>query len=728
MLLRFFRSFFGLIWSVVATVFRPFWLIIKGTWHLLEQFAELFSWIADIPTKIKDKIPEVTPKVGEKITAAGEINRERKDRKKRTKVAAALGKEVSELILSEDYLRAERNAKIMKVLLIGLLQLISVFTTYRGLYQCFSQFGVYIPAGFTVVIQLSVFFFSCTIAQRHGHRFRGVLLVIFLFASLSMSYIGIVENLLPYSEYVEVQYEEFNKTFDEEQYALNSAQLEDSDVTSAEEAKTKVEIEWEHIEAIYNAASECYTKSGLGAKQESQNKLMHQTQTDVVDGGGRVTDFGILNYGDDTVTNPDTAAQQAALGMESDINTYQSNLLRVENLSKLLGLDTSDSADADAVTREKVDNAVGKQFDPDVKTKSADYRKLAAKIDTIREDCNALAEAMELSQEVNLDLHSLWESYCDNNVVSELSEMPSFDDVMDEWKTSTPIPEASGKLETFLNKYVISALPTDLKHIAETKVDDSYQDFRQTLYALGESTEILDEAYEEFRLVHPFVHAFSALGTSFGTAIIAVIIALFNDCSAVAIGLLISPTHPNWLTDKTFTQKELVPYNYIQFKSVMLTCIAKHFRETDKRPTKQSVYQKFSEIMLEFLDKFRVSGLLVAEGFGRYALAKDLNSPVETKLLSFMQYFDIARLIKATDAKNLGFDVNQNDGEIVMLKCRAELWLMDILGTASESQIFGDISGEVLECTERVLSAGQDAEESEQRSAALVGAGGGIEK
>ncbi len=599
--------------------------------------------------------------------------------------AKQLDQAVTKLLFTKDYLSQEKVANLIKMLVIVAFEVVSIFTTYRGIFQCFSQLGSAVPAVFAFGIQLMLIYLSSNLSNHHAPKSQRTLLAVFLAASLCMSYVGISEHLVPYKEYVRAEYSAYTDI-----YNIVNGSVESQTENSSDPA-AHIRGQYQTISLILNEATQKYNAEKLEELDGNRSALLEKTIPTTVtnnsypirDGDGNV--IGVGGGGTQVVYVSDPNAEAEAALIQEEIDFIEGQMITMSAIESLL---MGECGEANVVACVEAQMRSDKLL--------SEFTYLCTAIDTLEVQCNALANEMESQLNISFELDSLWQGYKDYTAVEQLIAPMDFSELVTAWEDSKGSKDNNEStlpytkhLDSFTN-----ALPTVLKDMVEQEVDESYHSLRIALNYIGamDAVEMLDIAYMEFEVQHPYSYAFSLLSpqsTSFSTAVIALIIALFNDCAAILVGLLISSPHPNWFSRKTLTSRDLVPYNYSQFKAIMMTCISKRLKGKDVSCA--SVYAVFSQVIEDFLAQFSINSKLAEEGFGRYARLSDLNSPENERLTTFMLEFGMARVISVELAHELGFATNLsgehtkgNDGYVV-LSSRAELWLMDILGASAET-------------------------------------------
>lgn len=635
-----------------------------------------------VPANVLETLSSVLLDRTQKMNEAMDKQKATKQEKRR---AEQLDQAVTKLLFTKDYLSQEKVANLIKMLVIVAFEVVSLSTTYRGIFQCFSQLGSAVPAVFAFGIQLMLIYLSSNLSNHHAPKSQRVLLAVFLAASLCMSYVGISEHLMPYKEYIGVEYSAYSDIYNIVSGSVESQTENSSDPTA------HIRGQYQTIALILNEASQKYNAEELEELESNRRELLEKTiPTTVTNNSYAIRDkdgniIGVGGGGTQVVYVTDPNAEAEAAVVQEEIDFIEELMITMSAIESLL---QGECSEANVVA------CVEAQMSSDELLSEFTY--LCTALETLEKQCNTLATEMGSQLNISFELDGLWQGYRDYTTVTQLIAPMDFSELVTAWedsKDSEDNDESTLPYAEYLDSFT-NALPTVLKDMVEQEVDDSYHSLRIALNYIGatNAVEMLDKAYTEFEVQHPYSYAFGLLSpqsTNFSTAVIALIIALFNDGAAILVGLLISPPHPNWFSQKTLTARDLVPYNYSQFKAIMMTCISKRLKGNDVSCA--NVYAVFSQVIEDFLAQFSINSKLAEEGFGRYARLSDLNSPENERLTTFMLEFGMARIISMELAHELGFaaklsgeNTKGNDGYVV-LSSRAELWLMDILGTAAET-------------------------------------------
>ena len=662
---------------------------------LLKAVADLCGAVVDLLAVVPSKL--LSSWVGRVKTlaeASDQKAEERKANRDRKELEEKLNKAFSQLMLTDDLLTHAQASARYKRFLIFALELVSFPTTYRGLLQAFATLGPWMPMLLAVVIQMGLGFLANGAFNHHSPRSHRFLVVLFLMFSVAFSYLGVAESMIDYEDHLRTRYEEFRSSWevileDASENVSNAGNPKEVLVAQRDRAVDFVDAALADVPsdgeladmkaaaaALCNATQKEYRKNGDQIiRDENGNKS-------VVDRGGKYYDV------------PDEEARkQGALMLERI--TYIEKMSRDANALK----DDLEDKYSETTISEVLDTQLAaNEVTPEYTKMEANLMMFADRVNMLEElrqrveamgsrDYNAATFDAKVQNPVAFDLTAELKGYQTYSAMKAVEPMPTFDALSDTVNKRYELPFLKNKLVQFILEPFMKNVPLEMMDEVVSEVENGYHSLKTALARGGNSQGLmaLGEAREKFVVEHPFDFCTQPLLVADEKkllAIIALIIAVGIDGTAVLIGIFFDIRKPDWFARKTFTRWELAPFSYDQFRSVVLPIIVE--RMDDMEANRSNIYAVFAEYIREFLGKFDICHSLRSEGFIRCAAMDQFDLLEDRNLLVFFASKGMAEIITGREAKELNVPGAVDGCEYVLLSLRADALLREMLGNACE--------------------------------------------
>lgn len=600
------------------------------------------------------------------------------------------------LFRAEGILGYSRASTALKWVLILFLQAISFLTTYKGFDQFYSAFGVFVPLGLALVVQLSIFFLSGTVNSCYSHKGQKLLLVIALITSISFSYVGAAGVLMPYKNYLMDPYNQFFAAYSDILFEVADTHMTYSDPTA------QLTGEYQKIEQFISSMEKQFDFRLLEDAENKLKEYQNRTIPSVTDnpiyyiydnqgepvpiGGGQNVDYVPDPAMKDLIEQQENYIEQIK-NIQTQCQVVR-NSMETFNLEYVLGI---------IQTQMKNDATMDHEF---IILKSA--------IEFFQTQLYELAKLTKTDITFSLNLDSLVSEHNNYKTAESFKQMKSFAEITNQWqqenrqnnifylqdvqKETKDNSEQQAEENNFFQKVMQSITinnPNGLRELVLDHTADIYFSFKNTLKHsnLVISTDKLDRLEQTYQALSnvetPIVYSFS-LFISFNTwniALFIMAVAVFIDGFSVLIGLLMNKKRPNWLMINSTSTHDILPYAYIQFKMVIMTIIHKRLNTVDK----VSIYTEFITILQTYIGKFEVFPGLHKQGYSGYMVTDGKNMDQDFKLfLNFAMNFGIVKVATERDCKMCGFVKPDHPQYILLMTTNGQLWLNDLMGNASE--------------------------------------------
>lgn len=663
----------NLLLSLIAIVSYPFIALAKVIWSIAKSiFYILFKLPAEAIASLVERLNKHSKDINKKLD-----EKTRKDSEK--KHAKRITHYLEKLLNTDNVIGNASAAKRIKTFAIVLLQMVSFVTTYYGLYQLFSAINPLIPFLLAVVIQIMLTFLCTKISGASAPKAYRWLLVIFLTISISFSYVGVCYTILTYQNYARDCYIEVS--------AIMNSNIKDlrEKMYDGESPLAQIESAYNEISEVLTSADEQYGEDALEEAEEELREYRSRTIVEkeenpvyiTYDSYGNVITYGGGNTVID-VSDPDSVPliekKEEDITKIKKINSYINTIS--ESLSKTCNKDTLIET-----VKEQMENP--NEFSETFVQMSGDFKSLC---NTTRK----LAVKTEHSFTVSFDLEELMNRYRDGEVMKAISIMPDFKTVYRDWSKD---PDAEITTDFWGNfKQSITSLKdySTLKQILDEQVSDTYRELIEISEKINYPSDSIREAYENYRLMIPLTYDYSLLNPMnprFGTALLALIVAIANDGLAVLIGAFLESRKVNWAEKKKSAKKNMTMYIYTQFKAIISPMMIDVPVNSD---TPEVYYRWFINFTNEFLNRFDISYKLNDTAYSRYYIGELYDDKIKT-VFSFLSDFGLVRYVSPDEMLTLGLiktvkDVGRNE-LCALLSKEGELWLSEIIGGASDEVV-----------------------------------------
>lgn len=675
------------IMHVLTALFAPLMVVIGAIRDLAVAVIELIAVLpatlfSSLVNRLKGKVNSFEDQADKK-----QIIRDRRMNEK------AINAAVTRLLCSHDYMSHAKSSAYVKALIIIALEVVSLPTTYRGLVQCFTTMGPWIPIVLSGVIQVGLAFLANGAFSNYAPKAHRWMVCIFLVFSIFFSYLGVAESLLGYENHIAKEYDLYKTSWE----AIYEQVTDENDYYANPHAEliAQRDIAISIISAAIDN-SDTDDQAQLESKiAELKKRTITVTTTSplypIKNAEGEV--IGTAGGGTGTKEIPDPEAQKEAIDVGDQLYALQKQNQYAAGLLQRLNDDFS---------ADKLKYALEKQISVESGEITSDFTAMCLSLTAFASECNTLAEQSGSTLRVTFDLEGLLNSYRQFHTVDKVPLLLEFSELKAELQNdieSTTDGDAdihgtqSSVSGLTVWEYILTPFlkdnPSDVLEATRFAVENSYVTLKAALMKVQEDKLLsqLETAYADFSPTHPFYYLLQPLLSNHSNtflAILSLIIALAIDGTAVLTGAFFSYRGPNWFRKRSFTKGDLAPYSYTQFRSVILPMITE--RLGSKAATRSSIYHVFSAILSNFLDKFEIIYSLKGEGFCMAALLSTLNDRESKQLICFLQSVSMVEIIDSNTAVELGVvhSTSSDEDRIVLLSTRGTSWLCELIGNAAE--------------------------------------------
>lgn len=660
------------LWKKVASVaWEPIRMLVCAVEKLVQT---LLAALIQIPIETLSVLVQRLLKNTEQIDTVLDTKlKDKKERLSKKELYAAL----EQLYYSGEFLGNAKIIKRVKCASIVLLEVVSFMTTYRGLNQMLSALHFAVPLILAIVIQLGLTTLASSLNYGGTTRSQKALLALLLCISLFFSYVGISETLVPYKEYAAREYNSFAQAYDQARF---SAQQH---LQIGENSAERLGNQYDAINQLISDAKNIYNDESLKQAQEKRDFYMNSkipvtTQNSVYtsydENGNPVYSGG----GTEIIYVPDPDAKTFIEQAESEIAQIKQGQALIKEIETILSGEGR---------QEKVLATLEKQIEEENAILS-EFTAAVGVTDILVDKCSELSNDVGSNVSIEFDLYDLYLDYRSFSMLEGTNNIRSFSDIVQGWeKDQYSANTGVNVLDDTLEILMVNN-PSALKESADEGVSDAYTELSSVLIRLNmsESLETLNKAYDQYRLISPVLYAFVGFLPSSGMlqdSLLAVALALINDGLAVLIGLFFEPRRLSWVAHRSYTRKDLMPYLYPHFRSVILPALLAQLKDSDDHF--EAIREAFVDVLARYLHSFTLCPALVPSGFCRfYKLSQEQDKYFES-FCSLLLRFDLAKEVNGEEAHLLGINTyNDSNCTYILLSCRAEGWLVDLLGSASE--------------------------------------------
>ena len=662
-----------IILAILFGLFSPIAALFRVTVSFAKSFFDFFlkipaEAIASLVERLFCKVKNINIKL--------DSNRQKAyERREVKKLTHSLEKMIgTDNILGNDPLR-----KRFKVISILILELVSFVTTMHGLTQLFAGIGKFVPIMLAVVIQISLTFFCANVSRSSAPKAYRYLLAIVLLISVCFSYFGACVSITPYKDYAKDKYTEVSAT-------LNAAVSHLEEHSSNSESPVSIlESAYVDINNVLTIADSRYGEDALTAAGNQLVEYKLRTKTIVTENPKYVVyDWYGNAYstggGSNTVEVPDPDALVMISEEENRIKEIKEIQASAETIREMISGVCDESQLMEAVEEQlRTDNRLTDRF-----------IRAAASFNSLCDMTGELAYKMNISFDSDVDLKNLVFRHRENERIKALAVLPEFSEIYAEWAMISDYSE--DERENISDRLFNLRDYSTLKQSLDTEVFEAYQKIIGICRDIGYPTEEIESAYQLYDLVIPMRYDLSLLNPlnpSFGTALIALVIAIFNDGLAVLFGVFIDRKAVNW-SDKKKAKKaddNFHVYIYTQFKAVVSPMLIDVPVDSNDP---EVYYRWFTGLMVEFMDRFDISEKLNQTGYTRYYVGELINKKY-IRLVSFFRDCGLMELISSEIAVEIGLISSTDDigskAHCILLSKFGERWITDVIGGASDEII-----------------------------------------
>lgn len=623
---------------------------------------------------------EAVDSVGQRVfKRAGAVDSSldaRAEAKKEWAIEKKLNEALERLYYTDSFLTRRRSMRRWKNFWIVLIELVSFITTYRGLNQILSALHFAVPLILAVVIQTLLGYLSVVASGPESTPKQKGLLVVVLLISMAFSFVGVTETILPYSNYAQTQYSEFGRAY--------VAAKERGKLAVATRNSPAAEINGQYTKVEQLLAD---------AERRCGDEMLERAKEELADYKGRTIHI-VLNRPDLMYRDADGGWVRGSGGSDIEyvpdpdakplIDAAQAKIDRMEEqrgaIAEIKGL-LQGKAECTAVIA-----IMEKQMESD-STLLPEFTETNHAIQLLLEKCRGLADEIQSPITINLDLEEILRGYQRFDRLSEVGDIPAFQEIFDVWKETQVQPANTGieLLDETLAAIAVNN-PALLKEQLDQTVENSYGALLSALDSIEaeEAVALLTQAYQAYHLELPMLYAFYALrpdGESFSNAVLSVLVAIINDGLAVLVGLWIEQRCMNWGSRRTIGINDLMPHLYPHFRAVIMPILR---RRIGWNFVFEEVRDEFVNILEDYLSRFELKPLLIREGFTRCGSLAG-RDPDFDKFCAFLLTWGLAKPIRPEDAKILDLsNTEDSNAQYILLSSRAEGWIVDLLGHAAE--------------------------------------------
>lgn len=655
--------------AALSAIINPLRIIVTSTWKVLNSLAQT---VAETPANAAAAFSEHLSQKAEQFSEKLEEIDAEKNQKKLEQDSAA----ILRMLFNAGGLWENKMFTLgLKVVLILMLQYASLRTTYRGLAQWASD--PVFPILLTFVIQLGVVGLSIIIGYRSTQKSKWVLVLMFLSASIFCSFAGLAERTLHYQSYLENTYEEYVNQY--------RAVKEDIDATpqAVHDPLAVIEGEYALIDLLLEEGNSLFGDDAMNAAQRNVELYSNKTIAQIVSMGTsvRILPDGkavMVNNGEKTVAIPDPEAAvplAEAIAKVDDIKTQQSRMALIRSLL------------AGDYALDHVKEIVSLQMSSD--TSIPEFVSFSTSISTLTASCNQLAQAVGSDIQVSLDLNNLMAQYRDALISAQIYSVQSFDALQAQWYAeNNSLPLANMDWLDHVLGTDTAHVPGRLKEIVDQEVSNSFHALSLSLSLLHDEAgmERLEVAFESYHVQENFEYATTALlspnSELFGGALLALVIALFTDVGALALGLVMVNRSLDLTGTGAIPPAKLRKHMYESLLNVVMPILRARLDRASPPLTREELPQASMKIIADFLDDFDLCPQLARAGFVRYLKGKPDREFFG--LYALLLNLGMIEHLNHTDAVAIGLissDATDEGEDYLILTSRGEAWLMEVLGT-----------------------------------------------
>lgn len=656
--------------ELLTAVSEPIAIVLQALQKLLRGVLNvLVGAPAEAVDSMGQRLFERAGSVDSSLDARAEAKREQVIKEK---LDAALER----LYYTDSFLTRRRSIRRWKNFWIVLVEMVSFTTTYRGLNQVLSALHFAVPLLLAVVIQTSLGYLAAVVSGSDSTPKQKGLLVVVLLISVAFSFVGVTETILPYSSYAQAQYSEFSRAY------MTAKERGELAVATGNNPVAEINGQYAKVDQLLADAERCCSDETLEKAREELANYKSMTVYVVVDQRDPMyqdADGHWIrgNGGSHIEYVPDPDAKLLIEAAQKKIDLLEEQRGKIAEIKDLL----QDKAEWTAVT------AVMKKQMESCGTLLPEFTETSHAVQLLLEKCRELADEIQSPITIHLNLEEILRDYQRFDQLSEVEDIPAFQEIHNAWKETQMQPANTGMelLDATLAVITVNN-PSLLKEQLDQTVENSYGALLFALDSVGaeEAAVSLTQAYQTYHMELPMLYAFNALRPdeeNFGIAVLAAVVAVINDGLAVLIGLWMEQRCINWGSRQTIGINDLMPHLYPHFRAVIMPILR---RRIGWNFDFEEARDGFVGILEDYLSRFELKPLLIREGFTRCGRLADSDPDFE-KFCAFLLTWGLAKPIRPEDAKTLDLaDVNDPNAQYILLSSRAEGWLIDLLGNAAE--------------------------------------------
>lgn len=677
--------------SIIAALIKtlkPLGTLLRSIWSLFNAVIQtVFQVPSTILATLSNQLRQKADGIDGSMTHQSQV-RQAKSQQRQAESS------YSELIQSgSTVVDRVRTDRVRGALVVG-FEVVSFFTTLRGLDQIFGALNPALPVILACIIQGAIIHLCTSMAFRQaGRRF---LLVLFLMCSIFLSFFGVAEGQLPYRDYIAAQYNPYYEVAfgivehirtDTQMYQnpdslIENACIEISQALEQAEDQCGLDAQARLIEKIDE-----YSKQVITIPIQAPDRLVRQPD-------GSLT---ILAGGTSIQKVPDPDAVPLKTNAEDRLEILRQQYSRLEQIQEdFAGLGGADKIKAVFTAQLQNDSA----DDPE-------FLSMCISWNTLVQNVVDLSKELSISFACELNLATLLQGTRQASNTQSF-KLPTMDNIVQQWRGDThsgnqPVLDTDSALTqddeavlTQVVKSVSASAPSRLRDITTQEVEESYHHLSIILHSTGEEELVakLDAAKNSFHVESPFAYDIASLApnsSNFSSALFSLVIAILNDLAAFLVGVFMGIDKIRLDKTGAITPATLRRHMYSDLQSVLLPMAVAEaqasFAGQGVAPGPIELSRATSKILDSFLRLFTVCPQLADSSFCRYRW--EPIPPDYGTLANYLASLGFLRSISEDDAAHMPAIPCAPNGEpsCLLLSTRAERWLVEIICGSSTMEL-----------------------------------------
>lgn len=651
------KRIFAALLQMMRTILRLPFRLLLAVYSILSS---LVCFFAEMPAEIISITAEhIAGRAGQIDSSLRSSTQKRAERQLRITMGCLLN--------GRDFIHVYRYNACIRLGLTAILQFVSLFTTLRGLYQCFSSLSALIPCLLSLGIQIGLFYMSAVVVQPYMPKGKWFVTIFLLCSSIVFSYVGVSESLAPYEDYVEQVYTDY---IDSYSGAVSQTLTSVNQGISPDQT---VEALYLDLNRICDAAEEYYGDKALAEANATLNRYLSRHNSSTITQENSVT---VTRSNDPSAVSLISNAQSAV----DHIKMYRKSYDELRTQLK-----------SNDCTPEQVCSAVARCLSEHMTDSEA--QRLFSTVDDMIVTANTLAVDMGHST-ITLQMGALLHDSRTAHMLSALVAPLDFAELRALWRNEEITLDSTGfhTLDKLLAE-ATRAVPSRLKSLADEQISLSYREIRKVEFPNGTFPTQLENVRAAYGLMPPMAYSFSLLlpkNCKLGTSLLAVGVAILNDLMTLLIGVFLSRRSMNFKRRDCSTD-DFINHMYEQLESVMTLLIIERLKAQNIPCTAESMTDAFVSILSDYLRQFRLCPKLIEKGYSRYC--HGLPDATYDALTSLLLSIDMVHCVTAEEFQEMGFTPSAPDvTEYLLLSGRGDAWLKDLCGTSESIRCSSRIS------------------------------------